>query len=53
MPLKLYWRSLSTGFLITVGFDGGAVKVHGAKGSPPSKFYKVLSLSVEYKIFSI
>ncbi|KAK2541652.1 hypothetical protein Q9233_000558 [Columba guinea] len=23
------------------GFDGGAVKVHGAKGSPPSMFYKV------------
>ncbi|KAM6269828.1 uncharacterized protein LJ264_004250 isoform 2-T2 [Porphyrio hochstetteri] len=23
------------------GFDGGAVKVHGAKGSPPSTFYKV------------
>ncbi|XP_064004762.1 uncharacterized protein LOC135178116 isoform X3 [Pogoniulus pusillus] len=23
------------------GFDGGAVKVHGAKGLPPSKFYKV------------
>ncbi|XP_062493445.1 uncharacterized protein LOC134173465 isoform X3 [Pezoporus occidentalis] len=23
------------------GFDGGAVKVHGAKGSPPSAFYKV------------
>ncbi|XP_074947085.1 uncharacterized protein LOC142056347 [Phalacrocorax aristotelis] len=23
------------------GFDGGAVKVHGAKGLPPSMFYKV------------
>ncbi|KAM9193408.1 uncharacterized protein V3H86_002946 isoform 1-T1 [Mergus octosetaceus] len=23
------------------GFEGGAVKVHGAKGSPPSTFYKV------------
>ncbi|XP_015716438.1 uncharacterized protein LOC107313042 isoform X2 [Coturnix japonica] len=23
------------------GFEGGAVKVHGAKGSPPSMFYKV------------
>ncbi|XP_052546318.1 uncharacterized protein LOC128084368 isoform X1 [Tympanuchus pallidicinctus] len=23
------------------GFEGGAVKVHGAKGSPPSAFYKV------------
>ncbi|KAM6206109.1 uncharacterized protein WM294_003178 [Sarcoramphus papa] len=23
------------------GFDGGAVKVHGAKGLPPSTFYKV------------
>lgn len=29
-------------FLTTPGFEGGAVKVHGAKGSPPSTFYKVL-----------
>ncbi|XP_061229689.1 uncharacterized protein LOC133223193 isoform X3 [Neopsephotus bourkii] len=26
---------------LTASFDGGAVKVHGAKGSPPSAFYKV------------
>ncbi|XP_010288977.1 PREDICTED: uncharacterized protein LOC104616303, partial [Phaethon lepturus] len=36
------------------GFDGGAVKVHGAKGSPPSTFYKgpreaVIWLAVHHK----
>lgn len=46
MSLKLFWRSLSIDFffffLTTPGFEGGAVKVSGAKGSPPSTFYKVL-----------
>ncbi|XP_074849248.1 uncharacterized protein LOC142012601 isoform X2 [Carettochelys insculpta] len=29
------------------GIEGGAVKIHGAKGSPPSTFYKVIATYLE------